>query len=253
LTPSPILKVLSSIRQHQVQYLLMGGQACVLYGGAEFSRDTDLMIVADHANLQRLDVALRDLQADGIVVPPFEQRFLDMGLAVHFRCRRPDVANMRIDVMSRLRGVEEFSKLWDRRTTVEVGSDSIDLLSLPDLVQAKKTQHDKDWPMLTRLVEANFYANRDEPTEQQVEFWLRELRTPSLLCDVAERFPEETGRLSSGRSLLNFARVRDTTALTAALADEERGERAADVAYWQPLRRELERLRHAARTPQPPP
>ena len=32
----------------------MGGQAYVFYGAAEFSRDTDLAIVADAANLSRL-------------------------------------------------------------------------------------------------------------------------------------------------------------------------------------------------------
>jgi hypothetical protein len=37
--PEPILRVLSSIRTHRVQSLLMGGQACVLYGAADFSRD----------------------------------------------------------------------------------------------------------------------------------------------------------------------------------------------------------------------
>jgi hypothetical protein len=42
LTPNPIRTVLSSIQKHQVQGLLMGGQACVLYGAAEFSRDTAL-------------------------------------------------------------------------------------------------------------------------------------------------------------------------------------------------------------------
>ena len=36
LTPSPILTVLSSLRKNGVRYLLMGGQACVVYGGAEF-------------------------------------------------------------------------------------------------------------------------------------------------------------------------------------------------------------------------
>ena len=29
------------MRTNHVQYLLMGGQACVLYGAAEFSRDAD--------------------------------------------------------------------------------------------------------------------------------------------------------------------------------------------------------------------
>jgi len=37
LIPNPILKVLSSMRAHRVRSLLMGGQACVLYGAAEFS------------------------------------------------------------------------------------------------------------------------------------------------------------------------------------------------------------------------
>ena len=54
MSPNPILKVLSLMRAHRVRALLMGGQACVFYGGAEFSRDTDLAILADAANLARL-------------------------------------------------------------------------------------------------------------------------------------------------------------------------------------------------------
>jgi len=42
LIPNPIQKVLSTLSTRQVRYLLMGGQACVLYGAAEFSRDLDL-------------------------------------------------------------------------------------------------------------------------------------------------------------------------------------------------------------------
>jgi hypothetical protein len=38
---------------HQVRALLMGGQACVFYGAAEFSRDTDLLILADPAQNPR--------------------------------------------------------------------------------------------------------------------------------------------------------------------------------------------------------
>ena len=45
--PSPIARVLSSIRKHKVRALLMGGQACILYGAAEFSRDVDLAVRAD--------------------------------------------------------------------------------------------------------------------------------------------------------------------------------------------------------------
>jgi hypothetical protein len=77
LTPSPILKVLSTLTKSGVRSLLMGGQACVLYGGAEFSRDTDLLVLADDANLERLTAALEALEADVIAVPPFERRHLE--------------------------------------------------------------------------------------------------------------------------------------------------------------------------------
>ena len=41
----------------QVRALLMGGQACVFYGAAEFSRDTDLAVLAEPGNLDRLRTA----------------------------------------------------------------------------------------------------------------------------------------------------------------------------------------------------
>jgi hypothetical protein len=50
LIPNPIHKVLSSMRTHGVRVLLMGGQACVFYGAAEFNRDTDFAILAETAN-----------------------------------------------------------------------------------------------------------------------------------------------------------------------------------------------------------
>ena len=106
--------------------LLMGGQACVLYGGAEFSRDTDLVIVSDVANLDRLRAAVADLDAHPIAVPPFEQRFLDEGLAIHFRCRAAGVEGMRLDVMSRIRGLPDFETLWDRRTTIDTDARPVD-------------------------------------------------------------------------------------------------------------------------------
>ena len=38
--PNPIHKVLSIFQSSEVRALLMGGQACVFYGGAEFGRET---------------------------------------------------------------------------------------------------------------------------------------------------------------------------------------------------------------------
>jgi len=78
----------------------MGGQACVLYGAAEFSRDLDLALLPDPTNLDRLRAALAELDAEVIAVPPLTLKHLAAGLAVHFRCRQPEVAVLRIDVMN---------------------------------------------------------------------------------------------------------------------------------------------------------
>lgn len=43
----------------------MGGQACVLYGAAEFSRDLDLALLPDPANLDRLELATSENLASG--------------------------------------------------------------------------------------------------------------------------------------------------------------------------------------------
>ena len=105
------------MRAHRVRALLMGGQACVFYGAAEFSRDTDFAILADAANLARLRKALADLRAEPIAVPPFELNYLRRGHALHFRCQHPEALRLRVDVMSKMRGVDSFAKLWERRTT----------------------------------------------------------------------------------------------------------------------------------------
>jgi hypothetical protein len=232
------------MRTHRVRALLMGGQACVFYGAAEFSRDTDFAILASPANLARLKKALAELQAELIAVPSFAIEFLRKGHALHFRCRHPEAVGLRVDVMTRMRGVDPFSKLWRRRTTLRLPDGAeCDLLSLPDLVQAKKTQRDKDWPMLRRLVEAHYFDHRGKPSPAQVNFWLRELRTPEILIEVAQAFSSRARRAARGRPLLAHALTRDVGQLEGVLEAEERAERDADRSYWKPLKAELESLR----------
>ncbi len=234
------------MRAHRVRALLMGGQACVFYGAAEFSRDTDFVILAGAENLARLRKALAELRAEPIAVPPFELKFLKRGHAIHFRCRHPEALRMRVDVMSKMRGVDSFAKLWRRRTTIKLPDGTrCDLLSLPDLVQAKKTQRDKDWPMIRRLVEANYFENFKNPNAGRIKFWFMELRTPQLLIEAAQAHVRVARRLVIKRPLLKYAVSGRLAQLERALLAEEKNLRAEDKAYWLPLLKELEKLRHA--------
>jgi len=216
----------------------MGGQACVFYGAAEFSRDTDLAILASSENLARLQKVLKDLKAE-VAVPPFEMKYLRKGHAIHFRCNDVDARGMRVDVMTKMRGVSPFTELWTRRTTIEVDRSRIELMGLPDLVQAKKTQRDKDWPMIRRLVEVNYFANREAPTKDQIRFWFLELRTPQLLIELVRqnRLPSQ---LLRQRPLLKALKSEDESLLAKLLIEEEEQIRDADRRYWLPLKKELE-------------
>lgn len=247
--PNPILRVLSTIQKHRVKALLMGGQACVFYGGAEFSRVTDLAILASPENLERLKRALGELKAECIAVPPFEVEYLERGHAVHFRCEHPDVKGMRVDVMSRLRGLPAFPELWSRRTTLTAPDGPVyEVLSLADLVTAKKTQRDKDWPMVRRLLEASYFQFREEEeSPERLAFWLRELRTPGLLVEVAQTHRALAHQLRAERPLIGDALKGDEEALAEGLDHEEKAERARDREYWQPLKEELEKLRRKKR------
>ncbi len=242
--PNPIVKVLSTLSCHEVRHLLMGGQACVFYGAAEFSRDCDIVVFADEANIGRLQSALDELRAKCIAVPPFEMEYLERGHAGHFRCEHPEAAGMRIDVMTRLRGVDDFDSLWQRRTTLaDDDGTQYELLAIEDLVKAKKTQRDKDWPMIRRLVEAHYAEHKDEPTDERITFWLLESRTPDMLIEVTANHPDRARELAKSRPLLGEAFAASSTALSKELLAEQHAEMATDKNYWAPLKRELESLR----------
>ena len=222
----------------------MGGQACVFYGAAEFSRDCDIVIIADDENLARLTSALKELDADCIAVPPFEREYLDRGHAIHFRCKHPDAGGVRLDVMTTMRGCDDFESLWDRRLTLQDdGGVVYEILGIEDLVKAKKTQRDKDWPMIRRLVDSHYDEFKDNSTKDRAGFWLRESRTPEVLIAVAATHLDLLQELMSQRPLLAETLAASKTALQQELKKEEAIEREADEKYWGPLKRELEQLR----------
>ena len=242
-----IEKVFRTFREHGVQCLLSVGQACIFYGAAEFSKDVDFVVLADSGNFERLEKAADALAAETIAVPPFDIRHFDEGLAVHLRCTAPPCNDLRVDLMSRLRGVEAFPLLWERRTVIEFDDFAIDLLGVRDLIASKKTQRAKDWPMIQRLVEVHFQERRDAPVAADIDLWLRELRTVELLLETASRFADVAGTLAAERPLLRLAIAGDEALLRRALVDEIEAEKERDRLHWEPLKARLGELRRAAR------
>ncbi|MFN3485890.1 MAG: hypothetical protein ACK44W_10470, partial [Planctomycetota bacterium] len=208
------------------------------------TRDIDLAVAVSSSNLERLQAALRDLGAEPIYFPHLSARALRRGHACHFRCRRRDLEGLRIDVMYRMRGVAPFVQLWKRRQEIHVsGVGKVALLSLPDLVQAKKTQRDKDWPMIRRLVDADVARAGGRAEPSRVVFWLKECRTYDVLRELGRLYPRLAHRVAAQRPALRAALRGEARKAEALLHLEEQTERDRDRRYWAPLRSELERWR----------
>jgi hypothetical protein len=243
---NPIGKVLSTIRKHRVRALLMGGQACILYGAAEFSRDVDFVVLADKKNLERLKRCLEELRAEAIYCPGLGMDVLQRGHACHFRVQVPEAIGLRVDIMSTMHGCDPFDDLWARRHKLKLPAIGwVTILSLPDLVRAKKTQRDKDWPMIRRLVEVDYHNRPAKPPRRQLLFWLREARTPGLLLEIAKKYPGTARLVSASRTAVAAAIRQDEPETARLLRDEENALREADRLYWQPLRDELFQWRTA--------
>jgi hypothetical protein len=245
LTLNPILKVLSTFNKHNVKSLLIGGQACIIYGAAEFSRDSDFVALCEPENLKHLQKALSVLKAELIYVPPLEEEYLQRGHACHFRCNARDVKNLRIDVMSQLRGCDPFDILWRRRNTVSLKNKLvIQIIGLEDLVRSKKTQRDKDWYMLKRLVENDILTHKSNAGVKKVRWWLEECRSPGLMMELTQKYPVIAKESLMQRPLISSAIDSDLPKLELNLYEEELAERQKDIEYWAPLKKELEELRH---------
>lgn len=68
--PNPIHKVLSTMQDFQVKCLLMGGQACVLHGAAEFRRNTDFALMAGDEEKVVLGLAQEEM-----ICPDIDRRY----------------------------------------------------------------------------------------------------------------------------------------------------------------------------------
>jgi len=245
LTPNPILKVLSVLNKYKVKYLLIGGQACIIYGAAEFSRDSDFVILSAPDNLARMRKALKAMKAEPIYVPILSKKYLDIGHACHFKCGVIDVQGLRIDVMAKLRGCDEFSALWGRRKRLSLKTGgTLNVISLQDLVSSKKTQRDKDWLMLKRLVANDIILKKYKASPDRMKWWLGECRNVDILVELAKKYRSLAKEIAKERPLISSAIKGDKHELFTRLNREEARERKKDIAYWLPLKKELETLRH---------
>jgi len=103
--------------------------------------------------------------------------------------------------------------------------------------------------MVRRLIEADYHCRPRRPSRARISFWLLEARGAAFLLELCRRYPVAAKRMAPEREAVRLALTGDFVNIERALREEEDSIRAADHAYWQPLRAELIQMRRSKRKP----
>jgi hypothetical protein len=212
-----------SLDRRRVRYLLISGQASILYGAATFSEDIDVWIDPTAANARRFVDALEDLGARVYkLTPPMTVRNLRRGHGFHFVLPPDDVF---LDVMGQPPRVGSFSRSWRRKRWFDSDWGRVPAVSPEDLVELKKTRRAADYDVISGLV-----AIRAAEAKGDARI-LRWALDSTFRVEDMRRFARKLGERW------------DATRGAAALHEKMRRCQELDEGYWSGIIRELRMFR----------
>ncbi|MHB8523638.1 MAG: hypothetical protein ACYDH9_23185 [Limisphaerales bacterium] len=246
-----------ALSRHDVRYLLISGQATVLYGAATFSEDIDLWVAPDKANLGRFLAALQAVKACYYkLTPPVTAEWAKGGHGFHFRL--PGEEDAFLDVLGCPPRVGPFAEALATAVWMDTDWGRLPVLGIPALVDLKKTQRIEDYPIISRLVLEHVRQVADSldrvAYHRLVDWAMDHLFTLETLEAFLAEHPRDD-RSYAGRWSEQIARIQHEFASPAGMSESLEREltdlvqrrirewQAEDRAYWRAIVRELKRLR----------
>lgn len=124
------------LHEHEVHYVITGGEAVIYHGHARLTGDIDFFYDRDEANAQKLYEALNEFWDGDIPDVECSSELMQPGLILQFG-RPPN----RIDLINQIDGVD-FVQAWGTRITVTLAGDAGDVpvyyLALAALIANKR-------------------------------------------------------------------------------------------------------------------
>ena len=254
-----IANFFQSLDRNGVEYLLISGQATVLYGAATFSEDIDLWIHPTEENRNRFIAALCAGRARYYkLTPPLTLEHLQQGHGFHFVLPGGDAGEIFLDVMGNPPRAGSFAGSLATARWMETEWGVIRTVGIKPLVELKKTQRLEDYPIISKLALAWF--DQPECAKDAADFlWsvqniftLPELAVfftehPAAVGVVTEQFSQEVGEF--GRQLLAGGEAAESVEqrvgqfFQSRISDLQR----ADRQYWREIIRKLKELRAAGK------
>ena len=254
-----IANFFQSLDRNGVGYLLISGQATVLYGAATFSEDIDLWINPTEENRARFIAALREGQACYYkLTPQFTVEHLLHGHGFHFILPGGEAGEIYLDVMGNPPRAGSFAGSLATARRMETEWGMIHTIGIKPLVELKKTQRLEDYPIISKLALAWFDQPEGAKTAADFLWALQNIFTlPELAifftehpaaADVAtEQFNRQVGEF--GRQLLADGEVSESIERRVGELFQSRISelQLTDRQYWRDIIRQLKEMRSADR------
>jgi hypothetical protein len=129
-----LLKILS---EHQVQYVLVGGMACVFHGSQIVTQDVDICAPLTPENLSRLLAALAGVHPWFRMAPDLQPLPDTPDKLAGFKNLYLQTDFGQLDVLSEIAGVGEYFELERHTIQMDLGGALCQILDLDTLIVAK--------------------------------------------------------------------------------------------------------------------
>ena len=145
--------LLALLGQHGVRYLIIGGMAFIYHAKPRFTKDIDLWVDPDTANVGRANRALAAFGSPALLDPASPGEILQIGVAPN-----------RVDILREAGGLA-FGDAWERRVESSYGSATASWIGLDDLIRIKSEidspRHQEDVRILRLVRERR--KDREQP------------------------------------------------------------------------------------------
>jgi hypothetical protein len=246
-----------SLDRNGVEYLLISGQATVLYGAATFSEDIDLWVNPTGKNRDRLMAALRESGARYYkLTPALITEHLQSGHGFHFILPGGTDGEVFLDVMGNPPRTTRFADALATARKMKTEWGLVRTVGIMPLAEIKKTQRLGDYPIISKLALAWFDQPECKKTAAdflwalQNTFTLPELAVffsehPVAVMIAAEQFSGDVGEY--GRQMLAGGEVSEAVErLVGGFFQNRISElQASDRRYWRDIIHRLKELRMA--------
>ncbi len=243
-------KFFHNLEQLGVRYLLISGQASVLYGAAQFSEDIDLWLSPTWANIRAFLVVLEKADASVYkLTPPLNRSYLLHGHGFHFRLPEEEFQPAYLDFMGCPPRVGPFSSAFRRASRFQCDWGNIPVVAIPDLIELKKTRRAADYDVISNLVKIHLRSKK-KPDRYLLLWGLKNVFRVEDALWILDTWPETKGFFSQvHRSWLKLLSSTKSVSLEVygraqSLLSKEIGKhQLEDVRYWSTIIQELRELR----------